>query len=127
MSRSTEKEISSKDSETAIVFTGGVLNPFDLAIFTLTLCAIFAALLWEENFGQDQSEEDKISDKPKPSCHNFRTALRTIIGSTEILLCGLISSLFEGSMYVFVFMWTPAMEELSKTEGKLRPSDLFIL
>ena len=29
--------------------------------------------------------------------------------NNEILLCGIISSLFEGSMYIFVFMWTPAL------------------
>jgi hypothetical protein len=28
----------------------------------------------------------------------------------DILLCGIISSLFEGSMYIFVFMWTPLLK-----------------
>ena len=36
--------------------------------------------------------------------------------SQDILLCGIISSLFEGSMYIFVFMWTPALRTL--TQGK---------
>jgi MFS transporter, MFS domain-containing protein family, molybdate-anion transporter len=30
-----------------------------------------------------------------------------------VLLCGIISSLFEGSMYIFVFMWTPALQQVA--------------
>jgi len=39
------------------------------------------------------------------------------------LFTGLICSLFEGSMFIFVFMWTPAIQTL-KAEGELIPFGL---
>merc|ERR1711862_213746 len=43
-------------------------------------------------------------------------AFQTTINSPDILSCGIISSLFEGSMYIFVFMWTPALTTLAKED-----------
>ena len=37
----------------------------------------------------------------------------------DILLTGIICSLFEGSMYIFVFMWTPAMTSLTASDETL--------
>ena len=37
-------------------------------------------------------------------------ALQVLQRDPKIALLGLIQSLFEGSMYIFVFMWTPKME-----------------
>ncbi len=34
----------------------------------------------------------------------------------KVLLLGLVQSLFEGSMYTFVFMWTPALQAKSDEE-----------
>jgi len=42
--------------------------------------------------------------------HNF-TPTFLYLSDTKVLLLGCIQSLFEGSMYVFVFMWTPALTE----------------
>jgi hypothetical protein len=36
---------------------------------------------------------------------------------SSILCCGLLQSLFEGSMYIFVFMWTPALTPGSGADG----------
>jgi len=105
----------SESDDTAVFFKGGYLNPFDLSLLTLSFCGILASILWEENYGQDQSDDNnETSRKSKSWSDGFKDALRTTINSSEILLCGLICSLFEGSMYVFVFMWTPAMKTLTK-------------
>jgi len=102
--------------EDALLWKGGYLNPFDIALFTLICCGLLASFLWEENYGVDKLE-DSIEDTPRKSApwyFAFTSAIRATTSSTEVLLCGLVCSLFEGSMYIFVFMWTPAMKDLTK-------------
>lgn len=76
---------------------------------------MIATTLWDENYGQDKSE-DNHTDAPRktPWYFSFTSSLKAVMSSTEILLCGIVCSLFEGSMYIFVFMWTPAMKELTQ-------------
>jgi MFS family permease len=66
----------------------------------------------------DTSERGGERSSPKWN-DGLRSAFTITIRNTEILLCGVISSLFEGSMYIFVFMWTPAL-----TEGISEDEDL---
>jgi len=120
----------------ALFYTGGFLNPFDVAIVALAIAGVVCTSQWEENYGSSSKEEpieenvektliggsstksEDISENKK-SVHwtnGLKNALLATIRSTDILFAGLISSLFEGSMYIFVFMWTPAMTNLSKKE-----------
>ncbi len=102
---------------TGQIYKGGYLNPFDLAIVALLACGTGAALMWEENYGSQDNEEesdDQHNGKAKAYWYDgMRQALNTTLRNREILLCGIISSLFEGSMYIFVFMWTPLLKSLS--------------
>lgn len=43
-------------------------------------------------------------------CSNFRAAWRIMMSNEKVLLLGIIQSCFEAAMYIFVFMWTPALE-----------------
>ena len=106
------------DPNTAKFYTGGFLNPFDMALVAVTLCGIFAALFWDENYGTDNRNNTGDSSKKEVSLYGgFKNAFFTTYNSTDILLTGIICSLFEGSMYIFVFMWTPAMTNLTKEAG----------
>jgi MFS family permease len=78
------------------MYIGGYLIPFDLALMALVVCGFLAATTWEENYGESDG-----SDAHKANWHDgLRNAFTATIRSTDILLCGIISSLFEGSMYV---------------------------
>ena len=80
------------------VYAGGFLNPFDIALFSLMLCGFLASTTWEENYGDTGGASD---GGRKMAWHDgLKNAFQTTVRSTDILLCGLISSLFEGSMYV---------------------------
>ena len=81
------------------IFVGGYLTPFDLALVALIGCGFLAATTWDENYGDTDSvnKEGVVGGKWHDGLKN---ALTTTIRSTDILLCGIISSLFEGSMYV---------------------------
>lgn len=103
------------DGSTSMIYVGGYIAPFDMSLFSLIICGILAFFLWDENYGGHA--ESKSSDGGCLS--NMRKALKITTQNSNILLCGLISSLFEGSMYIFVFMWTPALTSLSSKDSKL--------
>lgn len=42
----------------------------------------------------------------------------------KVLLLGSIQALFEGAMYTFVFVWTPALQENTEHKGILLPLGL---
>lgn len=71
--------------------------------------------MWDENYG-DSNEESSGDDQPEKRkgegkwYNGLNDAFVTTIRNREIMLCGVISSLFEGSMYIFVFMWTPLLK-----------------
>jgi MFS transporter, MFS domain-containing protein family, molybdate-anion transporter len=95
-------------------YMGGYLNPFDLAFIALLVCGLGATFLWEENYGDKSDDKD---DGRQSNWHDgLKNALITTLRNRDVLLCGLISSLFEGSMYIFVFMWTPLLRSLSDDE-----------
>merc|ERR1719247_1551958 len=56
---------------------------------------------WTENYGQNS----------EIGLGNFGKALSAIVEDKKILLCGLICSAFESSMFIFVFNWTPCLME----------------
>jgi MFS family permease len=102
-----------------VVYYGGYLNPFDLALCALVICGVGAFALWTENYGElshDDSgggKDDGKDDGHRSNGHwydGLRNAFTATMRNRDILLCGLISSLFEGSMYIFVFMWTPLLK-----------------
>lgn len=100
------------------IYVGGYLSPFDLALLALILCGICAATMWEENYGTTDSTNESETDARKGKCYDgLKNAFTTSIRSTDICLCGAISSLFEGSMYIFVFMWTPALTNSGASHG----------
>jgi hypothetical protein len=77
------------------MFAGGYLSPFDIALCALLVCAGLALTTWEENYGESSSSQEKDFKW----YDGLKNAFTTTIRSQDILLCGLISSLFEGSMY----------------------------
>jgi uncharacterized membrane protein YsdA (DUF1294 family) len=131
---------------TGAVYIGGFLNPFDIALVALVSCGMLASTFWDENYGHSDAEDNENSSDDGRSAPNWYDGLKNAFiaasRSRDILLCGIISSLFEGSMYIFgmfdsvaywldlymdictlsyafslsasyvVFMWTPALTAL---------------
>lgn len=104
------------------MYWGGFTAPFDVALVALLFCFIGASILWEENYGESKPSSDSEDHSSDDGRHarrsdtmlgSWKRALNTTLSNPEVLLCGIISSLFEGSMYVFVFMWTPALTKLT--------------
>lgn len=96
-------------------YLGGFLGPFDVSLVALVLCGTLATALWDENFGERGDDDD--DGKKSSAAGALKGAFAATVRSPDILSCGIISSLFEGSMYVFVFMWTPCLTALAKEEA----------
>lgn len=78
----------------------GPVAPFIIAIPFLLVAAFWIQTSWEENTGQQDMNWGG-------SCLE---GLSTILRSKTILALGLCQSIFESSMYIFVFLWTPVLE-----------------
>ncbi|CAM6128811.1 unnamed protein product [Calypogeia fissa] len=79
----------------------GPVSPFDAAAVILAVGMGIIIFTWPENYG-DPSESKNLLTQ-------FQAAASAIASDEKIALLGAIQSLFEGSMYTFVFLWTPAL------------------
>ncbi|XP_076909089.1 uncharacterized protein LOC143633393 [Bidens hawaiensis] len=79
----------------------GPVAPFDAAACILAIGMAIILSLWGENYGDPSENKDLLSQ--------FKGAAVAIASDEKIALLGAIQSLFEGSMYTFVFLWTPAL------------------
>jgi hypothetical protein len=94
-------------SEGSMIYVGGYCAPFDCAIFCLLVGMVLISTLWTENFGD---EEGGVSTG---AFEKFTTATHLLFTDKNMLLLCMVVSCFEGSMFAFVFNWTPALESKS--------------
>jgi len=85
----------------------GPVAPFDVSLICLIIGSVLVARKWKENTG----------DASIDVAHTLSNAWVKMRDDSRIIWIGVIQSFFEGSMYVFVFMWTPALEATSPFEG----------
>ncbi|KAG6466306.1 molybdate-anion transporter-like [Zingiber officinale] len=81
----------------------GPVAPFDSAACFLAIGMAIILSSWSENFGDPSESKDLMGQ--------FKAAAVAIASDEKIALLGAIQSLFEGSMYTFVFLWTPALSQ----------------
>ncbi|XP_059442593.1 uncharacterized protein LOC132174877 [Corylus avellana] len=79
----------------------GPVSPFDAAACFLAIGMAIIMSSWSENYGDPSENKDLLTQ--------FKGAAVAIASDEKIALLGAIQSLFEGSMYTFVFLWTPAL------------------
>ncbi|XP_073018190.1 uncharacterized protein [Primulina eburnea] len=79
----------------------GPVSPFDAAGIILAIGMAVILSSWTENYGDPSENKDLLTQ--------FKVAAVAIASDEKIALLGAIQSLFEGSMYTFVFLWTPAL------------------
>lgn len=93
------------ESSTPGLWIGGNASPFDVAIVALSLCWAFISIKWGENFGS----QDDAAGPPGLSLDALKDGAEIIRNDTKIFIIGICSACFEGSMYTFVFLWTPLL------------------
>ena len=86
----------------------GPVAPFMGALCFLIVSIVFIQTTWTENYG----------DASRSVFEGFSDAFTRMTANSNILLVGCIQSLFEGSMYTFVFMWTPSLQSAAESEAE---------
>lgn len=82
-------------------FSLGPVAPFDAAAAVMLAGGLLVLFTWSENYG-DSSNKTSLQEQAVK-------AGKAIIADPKIAMLGAMQSLFEGSMYTFVFLWTPAL------------------
>lgn len=85
----------------------GPVSPFLFAIPFLLIAGMLILTNWDENYGGK-------SVKLAGPCFE---SLRLIVTKPKILLVGVVTSLFESVMFVFVFLWTPVLDPANPPLG----------
>ena len=85
----------------------GPVAPFDAAAAVLLVGGLVIATTWGENYGGASAGE--VTGDGYDHMGQLSKAFQLIRADKKIFLLGLMQSLFEGSMYCFVFSWTPAL------------------
>jgi MFS family permease len=86
----------------------GFVAPFVLALFPLTIVGMLVYFTWTENYGNQQ-------------LNVYSTLLQGfefIKNDSKIVALGIAQSCFEGAMYTFIFMWTPALKSAEENQIK---------
>ncbi|KAG2443613.1 hypothetical protein HXX76_001964 [Chlamydomonas incerta] len=79
----------------------GPVAPFDAAIAVMLVGGALVAATWPENYGDAAARRSVLAQ--------LGQGLAAIRTDQRIALLGAMQSLFEASMYTFVFLWTPAL------------------
>ncbi|KAL1865347.1 hypothetical protein Daus18300_007237 [Diaporthe australafricana] len=108
-------------SEWVVAASGTRKAPFAAAVVLLAAASWVIATRWEENYGDAAKDKAKTGDDKKEATAP-RSKLWEMLKDPRIVCLGLSSTMFEGSMYLFVFMWGPALQsahayESSTTSG----------
>jgi MFS transporter, MFS domain-containing protein family, molybdate-anion transporter len=102
----------------------GPTAPFELSPLFLALAAALAGYSWNENYSSNssittQTESASIAkddaattddnNDDNSSGPTLREAVSVLMDDPKILLVGIIQSLFESAMNIFVMIWPPAL------------------
>ncbi|KAI0142727.1 DUF791-domain-containing protein [Xylariaceae sp. FL1272] len=94
-----------------VEFTGSKKAPFILAVVLLWSSFQTIWARWTENYGAEAPSKSEYSRERRSALATFR--------QPAILTLAFASTMFEGSMYLFVFYWVPTMTSVQKTSGDL--------
>lgn len=93
----------------------GKVMPFDISVGVLFVLFALVAATWTENYG----------DRSQSVRGGFKRAWSSLMGDEKILLLGVSQSAFEGALYTFTFMWTPALQTATGQLGEIPHGTVF--
>ncbi|CAE8674096.1 unnamed protein product, partial [Polarella glacialis] len=98
-------ELDDKIVESSIWHYGGYTAPFDISLVCLLLAIPAIQMTWTENYG-----DNKAGGEGAGIVSSLRAGARAMGSNWQVPVLGLAVAAFEGSMYCFVFNWTPALD-----------------
>mmetsp|Transcript_11472 Transcript_11472/g.20277 ORF Transcript_11472/g.20277 Transcript_11472/m.20277 type:complete len:471 (-) Transcript_11472:238-1650(-) len=97
--------LSPEPSDSPQFHVGGYTGPFDVSSLCLLVCAAMLQVFWTENHGEVSGASGKSS------LESMHSAFQLIMAHADIRNLGIVCSLFEASMFIFVFKWTPLVTD----------------
>eukprot|EP01147_Barroeca_monosierra_P004407 gene4407-6678_t len=101
-------------AQASVDVVGHPVATFDMSFLLLAIGTASVLSTWSENYGASNQKFRQ----------NIQQAAEVIWNDRTVLLLGSIQALFEGAMYTFVFVWTPALQENTEHKGILLPLGL---
>lgn len=102
-------------SEWLVAASGTRRAPFAAAAALLAVAFWVILTRWEENYGD--AAQKKGGEKEEEEGRAGRPGLWAMLKDPRIVCLGLASTMFEGSMYLFVFFWGPALTSARSYEA----------
>jgi hypothetical protein len=113
----------------------GLIAPFMIAGMCCIVAFCMISILWDENYGEEVTRKESTTDSPvrvtrsmskkpktpktingdKSKSEPSRFALIWSQWNWKLTLLGSLQTVFEASMYIFVFLWSPVLEKTSPT------------
>ncbi|OAX34510.1 DUF791-domain-containing protein [Rhizopogon vinicolor AM-OR11-026] len=98
-------------SNQLVALTNSFVSPFIASGVLLLLAYLVIRASWGENFGGSGA----TTDTDLFQLRRLGQAWRIVRDDPMLLAIGLTQTCFEGSMYLFVFLWVPSLQEASPT------------
>ncbi len=93
----------------------GKVAPFDVSAVVLLALAGVLAYSWTENYG----------DATTSVAGGLGRAWKTLCSDERIVLLGITQAAFESALYVFTFVWTPALQLSRSTTAEIPHGTIF--
>jgi len=97
---------------------------FDCSAFVLMIAFVLIYVQWTENYGHSIKHENSTDiqngdkNQKKSIISSMLQAFQYLKDNATICYLGMIQSLFESAMYIFVFVWTPTLENSIAIESR---------
>lgn len=97
-------------------FNGARVSPFMAGAACAMTAAVLILNLWTENYGVlvDANLDELRQATPTA---NIRSGVCKTLADGRILVLALVSTFFEGTMYLFVFFWSAALQSAHARTG----------
>ncbi|KAI9509302.1 hypothetical protein F5148DRAFT_1012473 [Russula earlei] len=92
---------------------GGFRSPFVASGCLLLLAWVVISGSWSENYGGGAGAGTAQISVDIFQIRRLGAAWRIVAADPVLLVLGLTQTIFEGSMYLFVFIWVPTLQESS--------------
>ncbi|KAI0250686.1 hypothetical protein BJV78DRAFT_1127610 [Lactifluus subvellereus] len=93
--------------------SGGFRSPFVASGCLLLLAWVVISGSWSENYGGGGGTGGALISADVFQIRRLGAAWRIVATDPILLVLGLTQTIFEGSMYLFVFIWVPTLQESS--------------
>lgn len=104
-------------SNQLVASTASFTTPFMASVALLLLAWVVIRGTWNENYGSGGGAAAATSDPLQ--LKRLGQALKIVRSEPSLLVIGLTQTCFEGSMYLFVFNWVPALQESAGSQNVL--------